>query len=330
MKKIFLILFISAFLISCEQNNTKVPENQTQTGATENKTETKTTEKQSDSETIPLNTENLSENEEKQLEVSKYVIDNFYKIYPNVMKNFDKETLVLVTNFDPNQGNYFLKDKNGVYLLQIIEKTIKTLEWADINTFHFDQKNYIYKDKNFIYNAETGEKYDIDIKTYKGLGYNIMKDEKNIFINGKKVPEIEAKNFQEVWDFGIFYKNDTSVYYFDYHQELVPLNVDINSFKPLGLYAFKDKTAVYFYLNNIVQKQPQFDLKTFEALNFYYFKDKNGIYALDGGVSKITKVEDADVATFEIIDDGYSIEPSIIDSRKAKDKNNVYEYWIKE
>lgn len=108
-----------------------------------------------------------------------------------------------------------------------------------------------------------------------------MKDANNVFVDEKKVPEINAKNFEQILEYGLFYKNDTSVYYFDSFKKLVPLDVDMKSFKPLGDYAFKDKNSVYFYLNHTVQKQSQFDLETFEALNVYYFKDKNGIYALD-------------------------------------------------
>lgn len=327
MKKIFLILLVSTFLVSCGQNNTKTPENTTQTGMTEN---------QKMSETNSPKIENSSEEKQIISEMQKkgyergtsFVLERS----GNVLKNLDKATLVSATEFSPYTEEYFVKDKNGVYLLHIIEETLKKLEWIDKESFYFDEKNYVYRDKNFAYDDE-GEKLDIDIKTLKGFSNYIMKDEKNVFVNGKKVPEIDAKNFQAVGfkgAFGIFYKNDTAVYYFDNYKKLVPLDVDANSFKLLGLSGYKDKNSIYLKSNNNFQKQSGFDVATFEALNSWYFKDKNGIYAYDMNQNNIFKIEGTDVATFKVIEDNYLMDfDPIIDSRKAKDKNNVYEYWLK-
>lgn len=119
MKKIFLILLVSTFLVSCGQNNTKTPENTTQTGIIENKTQSGMTETQTGmtethkmAETNSPKTEKIVKHTKEEIEKSKDVIGRFYEDYPDLMKNFDKETVFSVTYYYPNVVDYFLKDKN--------------------------------------------------------------------------------------------------------------------------------------------------------------------------------------------------------------------------
>ena len=130
-------------------------------------------------------------------------------------------------SFEIMQNN-FVKDKNGVYIIEENEndKNIKIIsinEKIDFESFekaeegyNIDDGNY-YKDKNNIYYVdENGFKKleGADVNSFERIKFTYYyKDKNSIYINGKKLENFEAKYF-EILD-GEKFRYKTEIYYYD-------------------------------------------------------------------------------------------------------------------
>ena len=212
-----------------------------------------------------------------------------YKLYGIDAKTFEKISSNIV------------KDKNGLYFLEDIEKEnenieIKTrkinIKGLDLKTFEHIDGNY-YKDKNYVYYESDNNLYKIentDLKTFEILdssytGYgNFSKDKDYIYLNNKKLEEIDAKTFEKmranlIRDKNGIYKieEDEGKYKF----KIVPINIkiDFKNLKNLDLGYFKDSKNVYYFDVDKFEKIEGAEASSFEKVEYAgFYKDKNYVY----------------------------------------------------
>jgi hypothetical protein len=102
------------------------------------------------------------------------------------------------------------------------------------------------------------------------------------------------------------------------HYEGSPINRETEpvNFQPLGKYFARDDQVGYYRGIPVYDGDKPSDGPSFEALNTFYAKDKGMVYYCDTERdskeywtikrSKITKVRDADPASFRLLADGYT------------------------
>ena len=251
-----------------------------------------------------------------------------------------------------NESFYFLADNKNLYKLitifsedtdEIVETKLVAVKnpEVDIASFESEKKfftNY-YRDKNNVYY------YDADYKELKklegadrnsfiSLEENFGKDDKNVYYSGNKLEGVNSDGFEILDENAIIFKNKNNVYFLktenkEKKYELIPLNFDSSSFKPVHKRSeyFKDKDGIYYFdyssrdnlntkeekniQNKIFLKLENVDVPTFRELQFGYSKDKDRVYC------KNKEVEGADAESFVVFlsDDGIVV----------KDKNRIYE-----
>ena len=236
--------------------------------------------------------------------------------------------------------NYeMIKDKNGLYFLEDIEKENKNIEikvrklnvkGLDLKTFENIDGDY-YKDKNNVYYKLDDNFYKLenaDLKTFKILdssytGYgNFSKDKNYIYLNNKKLEEIDAKTFEKMWANLIRDKN--GIYKIEeddgkYKFKIVPINekIDFKNLKSLDWGYFKDSKNIYYFDNDKFEKIEGADANSFEKVEYSsLYKDKNYVY-YNG--KKIVGMDFKDIGN---IDEEWSIME--LDGTWIKYKDNVY------
>ena len=232
-----------------------------------------------------------------------------------------------------------VKDKNGLYFLEDIEKENENIEikvqklnikGLDLKTFEHIDGDY-YKDKNNVYYESYNNLYKIenaDLKTFEILdssytGYgNFSKDKDYIYLNNKKLEEIDAKTFEKmqanlIRDKNGIYKieEDSGKYKF----KIVPINakMDFKNLKNLDWGYFKDDKNIYYFNGDKFEKIEGADASSFEKVKYSdFYKDKNYVY-YNG-----KKIVGMDFKDIENIDEEWSI--TELDGTWIKYKDNVY------
>jgi len=232
-----------------------------------------------------------------------------------------------------------VKDKNGLYFLEDIEKDNENIEikarklnikGLDLKTFEHIDGDY-YKDKNNVYYESDNNLYKIenaDLKTFEILdssytGYgNFSKDKDYIYLNNKKLGEIDAKTFEKMRANLIRDKN--GIYKVEKDEEkhefkIVPINAKINfkNLKSLDWGYFKDDKNIYYFDEDKFEKIEGADASSFEKVKYSdFYKDKNYVY-YNG--KKIVGMNFKDI---ENIDEEWSI--AELDGTWIQYKDNVY------
>ena len=232
-----------------------------------------------------------------------------------------------------------VKDKNGLYFLEDIEKDNENIEikvrklnikGLDLRSFENIDGDY-YKDKNNVYYKLDDNFYKLenaDLKTFKILdssytGYgNFSKDKDYIYLNNKKLEEIDAKTFEKMWANLIRDKN--GIYKIEedggkYKFKIVPINakMDFKNLKNLDWGYFKDDKNIYYFNGDKFEKIEGADASSFEKVKYSdFYKDKNYVY-YNG-----KKIVGMDFKDIENIDEEWSI--TELDGTWIKYKDNVY------
>ena len=232
-----------------------------------------------------------------------------------------------------------VKDKNGLYFLEDIEKDNENIEikvrklnikGLDLRSFENIDGDY-YKDKNNVYYKLDDNFYKLenaDLKTFKILdssytGYgNFSKDKDYIYLNNKKLEEIDAKTFEKMQANLIRDKN--GIYKIEedggkYKFKIVPINakMDFKNLKNLDWGYFKDDKNIYYFNGDKFEKIEGADASSFEKVKYSdFYKDKNYVY-YNG-----KKIVGMDFKDIENIDEEWSI--TELDGTWIKYKDNVY------
>lgn len=268
-----------------------------------------------------------------------YVNPKTFEMVDNTFARDDKNLYLFEYKLDGIDAKTFekissniVKDKNGLYFLEDIEKEnenieIKTrkinIKGLDLKTFERID-DYYYKDKNNVYYESYNNLYKIenaDLKTFEILdssytGYgNFSKDKDYIYLNNKKLEEIDAKTFEKMRANLIRDKN--GIYKVEKDEEkneikLIPINekVNLENFEEIGGNYYKDDKNLYYFGENEFKKIEGADPNSFKYDNenhTFIAKDKNNVY-FEG-----EKVKGIDVNSAEGIDGLW-----------IKDKNNVF------
>ena len=275
-----------------------------------------------------------------------YVNPKTFEMVDNTFARDDKNIYLFEYKLDGIDAKTFekissniVKDKNGLYFLEDIEKEnenieIKTrkinIKGLDLKTFeHID--DYYYKDKNNVYYESDNNLYKIenaDLKTFEILdssytGYgNFSKDKDYIYLNNKKLEEIDAKTFEKMQANLIRDKN--GIYKVEKDEEkhefkIVPINAKINfkNLKSLDWGYFKDDKNIYYFDEDKFEKIEGADASSFEKVKYSdFYKDKNYVY-YNG-----KKIVGMDFKDIENIDEEWSI--TELDGTWIKYKDNVY------
>ncbi|BBM56764.1 hypothetical protein JMUB4039_0742 [Leptotrichia trevisanii] len=275
-----------------------------------------------------------------------YVNPKTFEMVDNTFARDDKNLYIFEYKLDGIDPKTFkklsygmIKDKNGLYFLEDIEKEnenieIKTrkldIKGLDLKTFeHID--DYYYKDKNNVYYESDNNLYKIenaDLKTFEILdssytGYgNFSKDKDYIYLNNKKLGEIDAKTFEKMRANLIRDKN--GIYKVEKDEEkhefkIVPINAKINfkNLKSLDWGYFKDDKNIYYFDEDKFEKIEGADASSFEKVKYSdFYKDKNYVY-YNG-----KKIVGMDFKDIENIDEEWSI--TELDGTWIKYKDNVY------
>ena len=274
-----------------------------------------------------------------------YVNPKTFEMVDNTFARDDKNLYLFEYKLDGIDAKTFekissniVKDKNGLYFLEDIEKEnenieIKTrkinIKGLDLKTFeHID--DYYYKDKNKIYYDLYNNLYTIknaDLKTFEILdssytGYgNFSKDKDYIYLNNKKLEEIDAKTFEKMQANLIRDKN--GIYKVEKDEEknefkIVPINAKINfkNLKSLDSGYFKDDKNIYYFDEDKFEKIEGADASSFEKVKYSdFYKDKNYVY-YNG-----KKIVGMDFKDIENIDEEWSI--AELDGTWIQYKDNV-------
>ncbi|WP_315287676.1 DKNYY domain-containing protein [Leptotrichia massiliensis] len=253
----------------------------------------------------------------------------------------DKQELKKLEGADADtfEPGIFSKDKNSIYvdkqrLEGVSPKGFEILD-NDLN-FIKDYKNVFYLDRaddgiTFIPKIQNIEGVDIATLEFAGGYYSkYYKDKNNVYfmdnrdgkIKFKKLSYVNPKTFEMVDN--TFARDDKNLYLFEYKLD----GIDAKTFEKISSNIAKDKNGLYF-LEDIEKENENIeiktrkinikglDLKTFEHIDDYYYKDKNNVYY--ESYNNLYKIENADLATFEVLNSPYSSSIYF-----AKDKNNVY------
>ena len=275
-----------------------------------------------------------------------YVNPKTFEMVDNTFARDDKNLYIFeykLNGIDPKTfkklSYEIVKDKNGLYFLEDIEKENENIEikvrklnikGLDLKTFEHIDGNY-YKDKNYVYYESDNNLYKIentDLKTFEILdssytGYgNFSKDKDYIYLNNKKLEEIDAKTFEKmranlIRDKNGIYKieEDEGKYKF----KIVPINIkiDFKNLKNLDLGYFKDSKNVYYFDVDKFEKIEGAEASSFEKVEYAgFYKDKNYVY-FNG-----KKIVGMDFKDIENIDEESPI--AELDGTWIQYKDNVY------
>ena len=252
--------------------------------------------------------------------------NNIYR-YNWIVGGIDKNTFK-VLNQDENEDKYgiYFSDKNGIYFIKVWERNpYSKLEDIDIKTFEVLKNGYAKDKNNIYYNSFIIE--EADMNSFEILSSDFSKDKNYFYFDGGKIKNIDVKTvkfFEKSFDSKYYLKDKNGVYIIDTVSEKYKItklkSADIETFEILKEGYTKDKNSLYFYdyKLNVNPKTVEIFKMENDYINIYYLKDKNGIYVIIKSEIfpyeyKITKLENVDIKTFEILSEG-----------NARDKNFMY------
>ena len=205
------------------------------------------------------------------------------------------------------------KDKNNLYFFEykVNNIDIKTLEiMADEFLIYLKDKNGLYillpTSGGFPADLDNGIispkiLKNIDKQTFQLIGGKYSKDKNSVYYIGKKIAEVNPKNFKVLKDY--IFTDGKNVYLYGEKEE----EIDLQTLK-----FFDDNSSYFFDKNNIYfqgDKLENADFKSFKIMELNFSKDKNNVYAGN------EKIDGADAKTFQVIDTYAGF---------ARDKNYLY------
>ena len=205
------------------------------------------------------------------------------------------------------------KDKNNLYFFEykVNNIDIKTLEiMADEFLIYLKDKNGLYillpTSGGFPADLDNGIispkiLKNIDKQTFQLIGGKYSKDKNSVYYIGKKIAEVNPKNFKVLKDY--IFTDGKNVYLYGEKKE----EIDLQTLK-----FFDDNSSYFFDKNNIYfqgDKLENADFKSFKIMESNFSKDKNNVYAGN------EKIDGADAKTFQVIDTYAGF---------ARDKNYLY------
>ncbi len=226
----------------------------------------------------------------------------------------------------PNKG--YFTGKNNVYL------NGQLIKGADVSTFiRYDYREFYSKDKNHVY-YNTQRLPDADPSTFRPLPHddtrNYWHDRKYAYYRWMRIPGADGATFRYLG--GQYACDKTHVYY---ENKMLP-DADVVTFRPMSGHVGRDACRVFIHAlpaDNVQdvsnfetvmlenqwfgrdKKQiysirytlpypllpfPEADPDTFEVLDEYYAKDKNRVYHYRYSSDRITILEEANPATFQV------------------------------
>lgn len=266
------------------------------------------------------------------------------------LENVDPLTFKIV-------DDYFFRDKNQVYFYETYRvsqdyftskrKRYIHLVKADPASFESLGDGYA-KDKFPAWYLDKTFKVE-DLKSLRVLNHHFTKDNKTAYLDRRPIAGSHGKTFELISD---HYAKDSLRYYYcwpiDGEYEIKPIPCHFQSFDVIdNQYAKDNKNVFYkgdklskaesssfelissgyakdnnlvFFRNNIVEKADPFSFTTFtENENFMgetvYAKDKNGICVND------KHFVGADIATFRLLNEKYTLDKNGVYFRMKKVKN---------
>jgi len=207
-------------------------------------------------------------------------------------------------------GASYAKDKSHAYLFG------SRIEGVDLATFVYiggryakDKKNIFYNDYSYGYyeNGKDGRTLDVDVVTFQYLGGEYTKDKNDTYYKNFPIGG-DLSTFQYVD--GEYAKDKNNVY--EFGGVYIKKAIDPSTLQSLGEGFVKDKNNVYYSFGFEIVKGVANPAAVY-PIGKGFFRDTDNIYYRMAG-----KIEGADLATFEVLDEGYS-----------KDKNNVYYFMRK-
>ncbi|MDP3995560.1 MAG: DKNYY domain-containing protein [bacterium] len=213
---------------------------------------------------------------------------------------------------DTDYKNQYAKDKEHVYFVDSL------MPDADPKSFTYLEDGYAKDRSSVYYNGILLA--DADVRSFsviKNYGNDMYAVDKDYVFSGSEILDLDASSFEVLGDRMI--KDSQGVYYREYNSS-PPISIqgaDAPTFQRIGECASFELSSGAYYRdkNNIyIGRAPEesMDAATFEYLGAYsgfigppysisYARDKNAVYHSCG-----IEMEDADVATFRNIKDGYA------------------------
>ncbi|WP_219006927.1 DKNYY domain-containing protein [Aquimarina litoralis] len=215
----------------------------------------------------------------------------------------------------------YAKDKDQAYF-----KSRPINNQIDLASFQV-QLGYTPMDKNHVYVLNDGYYHinkdgkkafkileGVDAKTFTQISFDFAKDKDFVYQNYKRNDSLDVTSFQEVNSH--FCKDKNGVYHYSYGDPLRKIKeANITEIVSLTNYYIRDDKNVYFYVG--YKNSERFDQVVaipFKNSNDIGFFEDKGLVKIDDQIYYQSNIiENADIATFEEIEAGYT-----------KDKNAVY------
>lgn len=219
---------------------------------------------------------------------------------------------------------YFKKAKNNELpkLDENYKELCKTKSGGSFGyvTMDIDKKSdveylgcYIKKEDG-IYDSDNSLIKDVDIDTFKVLGYCYAKDKNHIYYSSEILNDVDYSSFENIEKSSYSAAKDKNNFYYGGEK----IDVDYFSFEILNNSFAKDKNFVY-YTENGFEKIKDLDIKSTILLNDMYIKDQDSIFCNGTGmINVLFEIKNADTKTFSI----FGIDNEIYSY--AKDKNKCY------
>jgi hypothetical protein len=231
---------------------------------------------------------------------------------------------VALKNVDPNTfelvDDYFFKDKDRVYFYETYRvsqdyftskrKRYLPLENADSDSFISLGEGYA-KDKSTAWYIDSEFKVD-DLESMKVLNHHFVVDNKTAYLDRRPIAGSDGKTFELISE---YYAKDSKRYYYctpiDGEYAIRPVDCHYESFVVIDHPYAKDKTSVYYEGDQLAEVESS----TFEFISSGYAKDSQHVYFRN------LKVEKADPSTFSAFIEN---ENSLGETVYAKDKLGIF------
>lgn len=230
-----------------------------------------------------------------------------------LIETADSESFI---DFKENEfrSSWHAKDKNYFYYSGVIvEGAIPdNIQKTDINgdVYWLNSTQVIYGDK--ILPGANPDKFS-GFEDFRGWTYSISNGQYFVYINGKRLPDVDKDTFTPLSEF--IGKDKSHIFEQD---KMILSETDARNFELFDDHSFgKDNNYIYYMAHVKPFAIEGIDLESFEILDWSYLKDKNHIYYTHQYKS-IEKLNQIDVASFEITDYDEST------NSHARDKNHYY------
>ena len=241
----------------------------------------------------------VSQSEDGRFYFKQYLAKDKNKVYfgENVFSYADPKTIECLSNI-------YAKDINHVFIGD------KIIEKADAKSFELIEGRFA-KDNNYIYHI--GKIISDNPGSFEIISYDFRyaKDNENVYYwwgcgqprEIDTITEVNIENFRLLSDFRA--TDGEKVFW---HAQLMPPNIDIESFISIDNQYSLDKNCVFFKNKLISGANP----KSFEVIGKYYSKDDLAVFHFE------SLVEFADPETFIVLEYQWGKDKSYIFFRDTK------------